>query len=67
MSFGKRPRREGKAQWETHEKQQNKDRRSYAIMRDGSVVQIESLAHQVDLSMSGNVVRFCCTDEKVKA
>lgn len=58
MSFGRRPRREGKTQWEAHERQQNKGRRSCAVMRNGSVVQIESLAHQVELAMSGNVVRF---------
>ncbi len=63
MSFGKRPRREGKSQWETQDRQQNKGRRSCAIMRDGSVVQIESLAHQVDLAVSGNVMRFCWEDE----
>ena len=58
MSFRRRPRREGKSQWEAHEKRQNKSRQSCAIMRDGSVVLIESLAHQVELAMSGNVVRF---------
>ncbi len=63
MSFGNRPRREGKSQWETHERQQNKGRRSCAMMRDGSIVQIESLAHQVDLVQSGNVSRFCWEDE----
>lgn len=63
MSFGKRPRREGKSQWEAHERQQNKGRRSCAVMRDGSVVLIESLAHQVDLAQSGCVARFCLEDE----
>ncbi len=63
MSFGNRPRREGKAQWEAHDRQQNKGRRSCAMMRDGSIVQIESLAHQVDLAASRNVARFCWTDE----
>ena len=63
MSFRRRPRREGKSQWEAHEKRQNKSRQSCAIMRDGSVVQIESLAHQVELAMSKNVVRFCWEDE----
>ena len=58
MTFGRRPRREGKSQWETHERQQNKGRRSCAVMRDGSVVQIESLAHQVELAQSGAVAQF---------
>lgn len=63
MSFGRRPRREGKSQWEAHEKRQNQSRKSCAMMRDGSIVQIESLAHQVDLVQSGNVSRFCWEDE----
>lgn len=61
----RRPRREGKTQWEAHERQ-NKGKRSCAVMRDGSIVQIESLAHQVDLAQSGNVVRFGCIDGVLK-
>ncbi len=63
MSFGRRPRREGKTLWEAHDRQQNKGRRSCAIMQDGSVIQIENLAHQVDLAQSGNVLRFAWMDE----
>lgn len=63
MSFGRRPRREGKSQWEAHERQQNKGRKSCAVMRDGSIVPVESLAHQVELAQGGNVVRFAWEDE----
>jgi|GEM_PF-4828727 len=66
MSSGRCPRRDGKSQWEAYERQLNKDRTSCAVMRDGSVVQIESLAQQVDLAQSGNVVRFAWMDNEEK-
>lgn len=63
MTFRHRPRREGKSQWESQERNRNKGRRGCAIMRDGSVVEITGLAHQVELAESGSVRMFSWMDE----
>ncbi len=63
MSFGRKPRREGRAQWGEHERYENKNHQAVAHMRDGSIVAIESLAHQVKLAQSGKVRIFGWLDE----